>query len=71
MNYFIGEMADVEKSARYWPENDSETFGRFEVKIKKKQNIPNLEGSILRTLEVKGFSNNCLLFLLFLIALVN
>jgi hypothetical protein len=64
-------MADVEKSARYWPDNDSETFGRFEVKIKKKQNIPNLDGTILRSLEVKGFTNHCLLFLLFLIASVN
>jgi hypothetical protein len=59
----IGEMADVEKSARYWPENDSETFGRFEVKIKKKQNIPNLEGTILRSLEVKGFTNHFYFFI--------
>jgi hypothetical protein len=54
-------MADVEKSARYWPENESETFGRFEVKLKKKQNIPNLDGTIFRSLEVKGFANNCIL----------
>jgi|LakMenEpi03Aug12_release.lakeMendotaPanAssembly.Ray.scaffolds.fasta_scaffold3021389_1 hypothetical protein len=64
-------MADVEKSARYWPEIKSETFGRFEIQIKKKQNIPNLDGTILRSLEVKGFTNHCLLVLLFHSALVN
>ena len=49
-------MTEVEKSSRYWPEDGSvETFGQFEVEIKKKENIQNLDGTILRSLQVKGF----------------
>jgi len=56
-----GQMTDVVKSAKYWPEMEqaAEMFGHVAVGNLEEETLPDLDKTIKRSLHIKGQQRVC------------